>query len=228
MVHFVSRFSCLLLFAMIQKMVIHVHSDTIYDWRTNISEGGQDTIYCFNRGHSCKTLVYVLQYLTNYRAAPHHFPSVIINVTNNQTINDTYNVGAPFIGTLHIIGNEGVYINFPYRDSSLQIVHKYTWAWINLRFAWLSSDCENPAVAHFGDTSIQNYVSVLNCTLVTVTWKVVNVTNLVINSTKFSGISCCPTVSVNTQGILKLIMQSQYQIMWFANVKFHGGLKPRH
>ena len=149
---------------------------------------------------SCKTLVYALQVLTNYRLD--HFPSVLINVTYNQTINGLYNVGAPYIGILHITGNEGVYINFPYPASSLQIVHRYKWEWIHIRFASQSFGigCQNPAVAHYGDrTSLQNTVGVSSCTLTSVAWLVVNVTNFVINGTEFGGISdrYCPTVCAN-------------------------------
>ena len=203
MVHFVSRFTCLLLFAMVQKMVIHVRSDIFYSMITNVSESGQDSKICFDRGSSCKTLVYVLQLLTENRTG-HHFSSILINVTYNQTINDTYNIKPDNISIVHITGNEGVYINFPYIKSSLQIVHKHTWAWINLRFASLSfgADCKYPSVTHFGDTSIQNSVSVLNCTLASVTWEVVNVTGFVINSTEFSSISdsYCPIVCMEYSG----------------------------
>ena len=205
MVHFVSRFTCLLLVVVIQQMVIYVRSDTFYNMTTNVSKSGQDSKSCFNRGFSCKTLVYALQFLAEYRTG-HPFPSVLINVTYNQTINGTYNVRAPNISILRITGNEGVYINFPYRDSSLEIVHRYTWAWINLRFVWhgeciFGMDCINPSVTHFGDTSTQTYLSMLNCMLGSVTWKVVNVTNFVINNTEFNGISAshdsfCSTVYV--------------------------------
>ena len=205
MVHFVSRFTCLILLAMVQKMVIHVRCDTLYSMIINVSESGQDSKICFNRGYPCKTLVYALQFLTENRTG-YHFPSVLINVTYNQTINDTYNIGPLNIIILHITGNQGVYINFPYSESSLQVVHNYTWAWINLMFASRSfaraRPCQYPSVTHFGDTSIQNYVSVLNCTLASVMLEVVNVTNFVINSTEFSSIinNSCPIVCVEYSG----------------------------
>ena len=51
-----------------------------YDMIAEVSESGQDTKSCFNRGYSCKTLVYVLQFLTD----SYNFLSVLINVTYNQ------------------------------------------------------------------------------------------------------------------------------------------------
>ena len=184
-------------------MVIHIHSDTFYSMITNISDNGQDSKSCFNRGYSCKTLIYALQLLTP-NITGHHIFSILINVTYNQTINDTYNIGPTNVSILHITGNEGVYINFPRSESSLQIVHRYTsWAWIDLMFASSSLSFvayQNPSVTHFGDTSIQNSVRVLNCTLASVMWEVVNVTNFVINSTKFIGHKFCPIVWVEYSG----------------------------
>ena len=184
--HIVSRFACLLLLVIIQTMVIHVRSDTFYDMIAEVSESGQDTKSCFNRGYSCKTLVYVLRFLTGY-----NFLSVLINVTYNQTIIDMYNINIPTIKILHITGNEGVYINFPNPESSLQIVHRHTyaWAWIDLGFASQSFgiDCENPAVTHSGALSRTSIsVSVINCTLASVTWKVEDVTNFIIDNTEFT------------------------------------------
>ena len=155
-----------------------------------VSDSGLDEPSCLQNETACKTLTYVLGKLP--KISFHQSTSITVNITCNQTIktDSSYSFPQYHYLSVRIVSHNKAYIIL---NSSMEIIHydpSYNnyWAWIGVGF--ISST--NSSINH---DSIKSLV-ILDCRIMKVDWKFMNMRNLVINNSEFGQVDICPTLQI--------------------------------
>ena len=155
-----------------------------------VSDSGLDEPSCLQNETACKTLTYVLGKLP--KISFHQSTSITVNITCNQTIktDSSYSFPKYHYLSVRIVSHNKAYIIL---NSSMEIIHydpSYNnyWAWIGVGF--ISST--NSSINH---DSIKSLV-ILDCRIMKVDWKFMNMRNLVINNSEFGQVDICPTLQI--------------------------------
>ena len=152
-------------------------------------------------GESCKSLTYAMEELSNFRQST-NITVITVNITCNQTITKypTCNLFPNPSLSVRIVGHNKAYITL---NSSMTVTHSainknanINWAWIGLGFISGYRDYNNLHI--FANHRSLDSLAILNCSIMTATWELVDIQNLVIKGSKFGQLEICPTLSIYT------------------------------
>ena len=181
-----------------------VISENTTNVTVQVSANGSDTPSCIQNNTSCKTMMYVLDRISNMSKNFHQNTSITVKIACSQIIesHDPYKFASSFPLSVRLIGHNNISIVFK------EIVHltivqesesEFKWAWIGFTIFAYDVPFEITSVLRYEN---MNYLAVHNCKIVNTTLTIINTRSIVIDSTEFGtnfgGNSLCPSIDVTT------------------------------
>ena len=171
-----------------------------------VSESGHDKLSCLQEPqHACKTLVYVLNQMSNSTFNPLVVSEMLINVTYNQTIHQKLlevNLHFQYMQKVSVVGCNNAFIIFKYAGSFLQISqlsgYALQWSWIELGFTCtgrskVHNELDIPRIIML----FLNTLEVYKCNFISVTLRFdesIQGPSIVISENVFGNSEFCPIV----------------------------------
>ena len=124
------------------------------EFTVQVNESAHDKSACYlsSQGQACKTLEYVMTQKLAYILQTLETAKLIINVTYNQTIRNSFQVSLPpseCIKEISIVRSNNAFINLKNTSISIQITQEtnevgngYCWSWVGLGFALIDQSNE--------------------------------------------------------------------------------------
>ena len=191
-----------------------VMSENSTNITVQVSANGSDTPSCIQDNMSCKTMLYVLDQISNMSKNFHQSTSVTINIACNQIIEslDPYKFTSSFPLSVRLIGHNNASIVLNYNNLIILSENQFNWTWIGFTIFTYT----------YGVLLHENMDSfaMRNCKIMTIKLTISNAHNVVIDSTEFRGAfernSLCPSITVITVShstSITLSNQSTYVLM---------------
>ena len=180
------------------------------EFTVQVNESALDKSGCYlsSQGQACKTLEYLMtQNLADILKTLGN-AKLIVNVTYNQTIGNSFQVSLPpskCIKEISIVGSDKAFINFKNASISIRITQQeakevgngYCWSWVGLGFAFVDqpNELDNLFLPEI-NMQVSYNLKIFNCEFVSVSLSSELSRGVAINSNVF-GNGFCPILNLD-------------------------------